>query len=125
MNGRLVALPIFTDAPALYYRTDLLEKYSLEPPQTWDELEAAAQTIQDGDDLLGGIQVAVANQGNPFEMRLDFGNAIPAGLAGSRSRSSQRRSVMSWSLVVSFRPAGLSRLTARESRAGATGLGVT
>ena len=26
-----------------------LEKYGLEPPQTWDELQSAAQTIQDGE----------------------------------------------------------------------------
>ncbi|MEM9010026.1 MAG: ABC transporter substrate-binding protein [Pseudomonadota bacterium] len=49
VNDRLVAIPMFTDAPALYYRSDLLDKYGVEPPSTWEELTAAAQTIQDGE----------------------------------------------------------------------------
>lgn len=49
VNGRLVALPFFTDVPALYYRTDLLAKYRLPVPRTWAELAAAARTIQDGE----------------------------------------------------------------------------
>jgi len=69
IDGRLVALPWFTDAAGLYYRTDLLEEYDLEVPTTWDELEAAAQTIQDGvraetgnDDFWGYVW-----QGNAYE----------------------------------------------------------
>jgi len=53
VQGRLVGLPWFVGTGMLYYRTDLLQKYNLQPPQTWDELAAAAQTIQDGERAAG------------------------------------------------------------------------
>jgi trehalose/maltose transport system substrate-binding protein len=49
IEGRVVGLPWFAGGGMLYYRTDLLEKYGLAVPQTWDELAAAAKTIQEGE----------------------------------------------------------------------------
>lgn len=53
VKGRLVALPFFTDIPALYYRTDLLAKYRLAVPKTWGELASAARKIQNGERKAG------------------------------------------------------------------------
>ncbi len=45
VNGRLVALPMFADAPALYYRKDLLKKYNAKVPKTWEELTSTVKMI--------------------------------------------------------------------------------
>ena len=65
--GKLVALPIFTDAPALYYRKDLLEKYGVAVPKTWAELTVAAQTIQDGEKAANPDFWGFVWQGNAYE----------------------------------------------------------
>lgn len=49
VGGSLIGMPWFTDAGLLFYRQDLLDKYSLTAPTTWAELETSAQTIQDGE----------------------------------------------------------------------------
>ncbi len=68
VNGKLVALPIFTDAPALYYRTDLLAKYNLPVPTTWEEMTTTAQTIQDGERAAGNPDMwGFVWQGNAYE----------------------------------------------------------
>lgn len=45
MNGSLQALPISTEAEAVIYRTDLLEKAGVGPIRTFDDLEAAATAM--------------------------------------------------------------------------------
>ncbi|PJF45072.1 MAG: ABC transporter substrate-binding protein [Phototrophicales bacterium] len=68
VDGRLVGLPWFTDAGLLYYRTDLLEKYGLDVPRTWQELTEYAQIIQDGERAEGNADFyGFVFQGNAYE----------------------------------------------------------
>lgn len=46
INGKMYALPLFTDSGMLFYRTDLLAKYNLAVPRTWMDTVHAAQTVQ-------------------------------------------------------------------------------
>ena len=54
VDGKLVALPMFLGAPALYYRADLLEKHGKPVPGTWEELTATAKIISPGRRLMVG-----------------------------------------------------------------------
>ncbi|PJN96273.1 hypothetical protein CNY89_03550 [Amaricoccus sp. HAR-UPW-R2A-40] len=68
VDGRLVALPLFTDAPALYYRKDLLEKHGAAVPATWAELTETAARIQEAERAAGAADLwGFVWQGNAYE----------------------------------------------------------
>lgn len=68
VDGKLVAMPWFTDAGILYYRKDLLEKYKEKVPTTWQELTATAKKIQDGERKAGNKDMqGFVFQGKAYE----------------------------------------------------------
>jgi multiple sugar transport system substrate-binding protein len=44
-QGRLYAVPDYTNADVLYYRKDILAKAGVQPPRTWDQLQRLAETV--------------------------------------------------------------------------------
>jgi trehalose/maltose transport system substrate-binding protein len=68
IDGKLVAMPWFTDAGILYYRKDLLEKYKEKVPTTWQELTATAKKIQEGERKAGNKDIwGYVFQGKAYE----------------------------------------------------------
>jgi trehalose/maltose transport system substrate-binding protein len=68
VNGKLIAIPWFTDAGVLYYRKDLLEKHGQKPPTTWQELAQVAKTVVDAEKKAGNNSlVGFVFQGKAYE----------------------------------------------------------
>ena len=60
VDGHTYAIPLYIDGIHLFYRADLLEKYGLDVPSTWEGLIAAAETVVEGEanpDLAGFISM--------------------------------------------------------------------
>ncbi|GGD99303.1 ABC transporter substrate-binding protein [Aureimonas endophytica] len=53
LDGKLISMPMYMDVGLMYYRKDLLDKYGLQPPKTWDELASEAKTVQDKERAAG------------------------------------------------------------------------
>jgi multiple sugar transport system substrate-binding protein len=73
--NKLYAYPSTSDGGLLYYRTDLLNKYGLKPPTSFDEMKAACDKIQAGekDNKLG----CFAGQYNKYEgLTVNFDEAV-------------------------------------------------
>ncbi len=49
-DGEIHAIPFYQNAVHFFYRRDLLEKYDLDVPVTWSDLEEAAQIVLEGED---------------------------------------------------------------------------
>ena len=73
--NKLYAYPSTSDGGLLYYRKDLLDKYELKPPTTFDEMKAACDKIKAGekDDKLD----CFAGQYNKYEgLTVNFDEAV-------------------------------------------------
>lgn len=68
VDGKLVAMPWYTDTGLMFYRTDLLEKYGKAVPRTWAELTDTAREIMDGERAAGHSDLwGYTWQGNSYE----------------------------------------------------------
>jgi trehalose/maltose transport system substrate-binding protein len=68
VDGELKAMPWYGDAGLLYYRKDLLEKYAIAPPDTWEALSAAATKIVAAEHDAGNAKlVGFVFQGRAYE----------------------------------------------------------
>ncbi|WP_019997637.1 ABC transporter substrate-binding protein [Aureimonas ureilytica] len=67
VDGEVVALPAFADAMFLYYRKDLLDKYGIVPPKTWEELTAAAKKVSQGEGTAAADLQGLSFQGKAIE----------------------------------------------------------
>jgi trehalose/maltose transport system substrate-binding protein len=52
-NGSLYAIPYYMSYAGLFYRKDLLDKYGLKPPTTWDELISQINTVAKKEGITG------------------------------------------------------------------------
>lgn len=73
-TGALYALPYVGNSQLFFYRRDILQKYNLKEPATWDEVLAAARTINQANvaGAPGGMQMY------GYVMRAAQGNAVVA-----------------------------------------------
>jgi multiple sugar transport system substrate-binding protein len=68
-KGQVYGSPLFEDQGFLYYRKDLLAKYNLAVPTTWEQLESEAKEIQ----TKAGIKYGFVWEGDSYEgLTCDF-----------------------------------------------------
>ncbi len=66
-QGQLYGVPAFIDAGMLYYRRDLLEKYGLDVPETWNELADHARRVVAGERAATPSLVGYTGQFKQYE----------------------------------------------------------
>jgi len=71
-NGTLQALPYVGNSQLFFYRQDLFAKHNLKEPETWNDVLAAAKTIQETETAEGGGKMY------GYVMRAAQGNAAVA-----------------------------------------------
>jgi trehalose/maltose transport system substrate-binding protein len=128
VDGKLVALPWYTDAGLLYYRKDLLEKYKEEVPTTWEQMTATAKKIQDAEhkagkkELWGYVFQGKAYEGltcNALEWVASFGGGTIVGSDGKVTIDNPKAAAaldLAATWIGSITPPGVLNYEEEESR---------
>ena len=128
VDGKLVAMPWYTDAGMLFYRKDLLEAAGKPPPRTWQELFATAQELQDkaraagNERMWGFVYQGKAYEGltcNGLEWIDSFGGGQIVDATGQVTVDNARAAeALSWaaSTVGKISPEGVLNYSEEEAR---------
>lgn len=82
LNGTPFAIPFMAVSHGIYYNVDLFRKHSIEIPQTWEELLAAAQKLKDA----GVIPFANGSKDEWDMNEIVFMNLLPNFIGGREAR---------------------------------------
>ncbi len=128
VDGKLVAMPWYTDAGMLYYRKDLLEAAGKEPPKTWEELGAIAKELQEqaraggNDRMWGYVYQGKAYEGltcNGLEWIDSFGGGQIVDADGTITVDNpQAAEALTWaaSTIGTIAPEGVLNYSEEEAR---------
>ena len=117
VNGKVVALPAFADAQFLYYRKDLLEKYGLTPPRSWDELKTEAKKITTGEgnpNLMGLAFVGKAIEGANCTFLVPYWSQGKELVSDGKLRFDRDAAIKSLALWKSFVDEGIAKKNIAE-----------
>ena len=122
IDGKTYLITVDGDFHMLYYRTDVLEKNGLEPPDTWDEYLEVAAAVH-GQDMNGdgepdyGSCLFKKRNAQSFWLILSFAGAfLQSQGTGQASSSTPRRWSRSSRMKASPRRSGFSRRPASTGR---------
>jgi multiple sugar transport system substrate-binding protein len=66
-GGQWIALPVYVDCGILYFRKDLLARYGLSPPETWEDLLHCAKLVQREEKKKNPLFYGFVWQGSQYE----------------------------------------------------------
>lgn len=81
VDGKIYGVPLYVDGTQFFYRSDLLEKYKLPVPKTWEDVIASSKTILEGEnnpDLVGFVSMWAKIEGLFMNwLSFSYGNGSP------------------------------------------------
>jgi multiple sugar transport system substrate-binding protein len=107
-NGHIWAAPWFTDYGLIYYRTDLLAKYHMAVPTTWEQLRSEAVTLV----KKGAVKEGFVFQGDQYEGlvcdALEYVNGAGGRIYGPQAASTMAQAATGLATMRSMITSGAS-----------------
>lgn len=110
-EGKLYAVPWFTDAGVLYYRKDLLSDVGLPPPETWNDMRRAHTMIDAPDRIDGFLWQGARYEGlvcNFLEFLWGMGGSIDPELLAAKPREVETKIAATLRIMLSLFEDGIS-----------------